>query len=615
MQSDRLFHALTTQNNVGVVHATLDLVVLYANPTILRWMEVDSIDELNIPNMWPYFSENSRALLKKQLELRRGGGSSSYEVELISKKGHRIQILISGSPVVGPNGEVESIISTFSNVSDYKRTMTVLHTIVEAVPDGVLVISDKNEILARNKRFDEIFGPPPSIGDSTAADGVLAHILSQLIEPERFLKHQDEALEGRRSYFPQLELKNGNYVEIFHRLQPMNDGSVRVICARDVTERKRVEERLLHADRMSIVGTLAAGVAHEINNPLTHLVFGLEIINDQLAQEKPPLEPLSDIKSRLDPLVRSASRIAEIVKDLRAFSRTSDERMELLDVRKIFESAFPMINSELKQRGSLYVDFRETPLVYANEGRLTQVFLNLMINAIQAMPVETRDKNQLEVRTSKDSRGRAKIEVIDNGIGIPKEIQSRIFEPFFTTKAVGTGTGLGLSICYNLVQRFQGEIEVVSEPGVATNFTVTFPPAPQLTAEKEASDSTAAEKTHKIILFIDDERAILEMVRSALQEQHTIHAAENGEAALRILKELGPHLDIVICDLMMPVMNGMELFERVREEFPDLAKRFVFITGGAMSAAAQEFIDTVKQPVIYKPFSLKSLRAMIAKPF
>jgi CheY-like chemotaxis protein len=144
---------------------------------------------------------------------------------------------------------------------------------------------------------------------------------------------------------------------------------------------------------------------------------------------------------------------------------------------------------------------------------------------------------------------------------------------------------------------------------------VTFPPAPQLSSKKEKADSTAAEKTHKTILFIDDERAIVDLVRSALQEEHTFYSAENGEAALATLKEFGSQIDLVLCDLMMPVMNGMELYERVRREFPEMAHRFVFVTGGAMSTAAQEFIDTVKQPVVFKPFSLKNLRSMIAKPF
>ena len=609
------FQRMVEHSSVGMIHATLDLDVIYCNTTILDWVECKDVQEFKQKPLWDYFTEESRNQIRKQFQLRRGGQSSTYEVEMRSNSGRLLTVSISGSPIFGENGEVESAIATFSDITKIRRSMRVLNTIIEAVPDGVLVIGKQEDIVAYNKRFADLFDIPAEIMASPKHFPVLEHVLTKFAHPEEFVRQRDQAMIGDLKSSLEFELKDGRFIELNRTRETLTDDALRVICVRDITERKKVEARLLHADRMSIVGTLSAGVAHEVNNPLTHLVLGLEMVSEQLEASSASgiSEFANDLQSQLDPLIRSASRISDIVKDLRAFSHSGDEKTEPLDLVKTIESTLPMINGELRQKGQLELQLESVPLITANEGRITQIMLNLMINALHAMSSDKRDTNILKVATGRDSRGWAFVSVSDTGVGISKDLQKRIFEPFFTTKPVGAGTGLGLSICYNLIQRFGGEIEVMSELGHGATFRVYFPPttAPELISSEAPQES--AEKSNKTILFVDDERAICDMVHSALSSQCTLLTASNGEAALRLLIENGQDIDLVICDLMMPIMNGMELFDRIQTLDPTLAQRFVFVTGGAMNPATQEFIDTVNRPVFYKPFSLKGLRKIIAE--
>ncbi|MCY1073539.1 two-component system sensor histidine kinase NtrB [Archangium lansingense] len=258
--------------------------------------------------------------------------------------------------------------------------------------------------------------------------------------------------------------------------------SLLMVLCRDITERKRLEAQLRMADRMVSAGTLATGVAHEINNPLTFVSANLTYLEEQLTEMMVMPEALPELREVLSETREGVGRIRELVQDLKSFARADDERSGPVDVHRVVDSALRLMRSALRHRTQVVRAFGEVPPVRGNESRLGQVLINLLVNALQALPPRTPDDNRIQVSTWREGPHHVVLQVEDNGQGIPIEIQRRIFEPFFTTKPVGVGTGLGLSICNTIVQGMGGRIEVRSQPGQGTAFQLRLPvdgiPAP-----------------------------------------------------------------------------------------------------------------------------------------
>jgi PAS domain S-box-containing protein len=252
-------------------------------------------------------------------------------------------------------------------------------------------------------------------------------------------------------------------------------GPAIMAITRDVTEHVQMQQRLRIADRMASVGLLAAGVAHEINNPLAYVIANLGYLGEALSRTSPGI---ADSGSEVDDVLKEAhqgcERIKQIVRDLKTFSREDDAPSKPLKVRGVIESAINMAWNEIRHRARLVKDFADVPPVLAKESRLGQVFLNLLVNAAQAIPEGAIDGNEIRV-TVRSEAGRVLVEVRDTGCGIPAETLPRIFDPLFTTKPVGVGTGLGLSISHSIVTGMGGEISVRSEVGKGTTFIVSLP--------------------------------------------------------------------------------------------------------------------------------------------
>jgi PAS domain S-box-containing protein len=247
----------------------------------------------------------------------------------------------------------------------------------------------------------------------------------------------------------------------------------------DVTERKQVEVRLMLASRMASIGTLAAGMAHEINNPLAYVLLNLELVAEQILEisRDAPSGRMRELGTLVAEAREGGERVRKIVGDLKTFSRVDDACSALLDVRRVLEVAATMANNEIRHRARLVKELGEVPLVEGDEARLGQVFINLLVNAAQAIPEGGADANEIRVATRTDGAGRAVVEVRDTGPGMSHEVQARIFDPFFTTKPIGVGTGLGLSICHGIVTALGGEITVQSELGKGAMFQVVLPAA------------------------------------------------------------------------------------------------------------------------------------------
>ncbi|MDX2024517.1 MAG: ATP-binding protein [Deltaproteobacteria bacterium] len=381
--------------------------------------------------------------------------------------------------------------------------------------------------------------------------------------------------------------------------------------ARDVEESLR--RQLMFADRMASVGTLAAGVAHELNNPLTYVTTNISLILEAVNapdQRGDRANLINDIRDMAQEAHAGAERIRKIVLGLKTFSRSEEERKALVEVAPLLDLSVNMTANEIRQRARLVRDYADTPPVWADESRLGQVFINLLINAAQAIEEGNFEANEIALSIATDAAGRVVIEVRDTGHGIAPEHIGRIFDPFFTTNPTGIGTGLGLSICHNIVTALGGHIHVTSVVGQGTTFRVILPAA-QRRAQSNLPPSAPLPQqvANAQVLVVDDEPAIGASLTRALRH-HTVTAVTSGKAALALLKE-GQAYDVVFCDLMMPQMSGMEFFAQMRSEFPQMAERVVFMTGGAFTPKSHAFLDQTPNKCVDKPFEPQLAREIV----
>jgi len=297
------------------------------------------------------------------------------------------------------------------------------------------------------------------------------------------------------------------------------------------------------------------------------------------------------------------------VVDLKTFSRSDDVAAGPVELEKVLDLSTHLAWNEIRHRAKLVKDYAGLPPVLGTESKLGQVFLNLIVNAAQAIPMGQAERNQIRIRGGK-SGDQVWIEVSDTGSGIPPELRERVFEPFFTTKPVGEGTGLGLSIVHNIVKGFGGEVALESTMGQGTTFKVTLPAAKEPSGDDEKTP-VQRKLVGAQVLVVDDEVQVATSVRRTLR-RHQVAIANSGKDALERL-EAGQRFDIIFCDLMMPEMTGMELYELVKARYRDQAERVVFLTGGAFTSAAKNFLDTVTVPHVEKPFDGRQLEAHIER--
>ena len=374
--------------------------------------------------------------------------------------------------------------------------------------------------------------------------------------------------------------------------------------------------RLELSQRMAGLGRLAAGVAHEVNNPLSSVIANLAYVAEELPGA--PLEVRQALREARD----GAERVADVVRGLKTFSRPGDAAHGAIDVRAELEVAIRLARHELRHRATLQVQLDPLPPVVADAHELGQVFLNLLVNAAQSIPEGRADEQRVTVSARADPQGWVVVEITDTGAGIAPDVLDRIFEPFFTTKPLGVGTGLGLAIAHGIVANAGGRIEVESAVGRGSTFRVRLPPAPGAPPAQRAVPAApvtpppgpgAARKPARTgrVLIVDDEPIVARAAERALAGFDVVIATSAAEA-LRLLEE-GAHFDAVLCDLMMPQMTGMELHARVAARSPELGARFVFITGGAFTDAAAEFLRTTPNGWLEKPFDPRGLRAAIER--
>jgi len=412
---------------------------------------------------------------------------------------------------------------------------------------------------------------------------------------------------------------------------PVRDERGRVVGvsgqAIDVTERVRAEaarregaDRLAALERLAAMGRVAAGVAHEINNPLTYVIGALDSAAERLRQGE-----AGDLASLVAEARGGAERVRRIVGDLRLFARSREEAGGSCDAAAVARVAVTMVQNEIRHRARLELELAEVPPAAMAEHRLVQVLVNLLVNACHAIPEGRAGENRIGVAVRAEG-GEVVVEVRDTGVGMSGEVRARIFEPFFTTRGVGEGIGLGLALCQAMVTEVGGRIEVESAPGAGSTFRVRLraaaesaaaaasppppEPAPVAPATPEAPEPPRAVGPLRI-LVVDDEPMVARAV-GRLLGGHQVDLATSGAQALERIRA-GASYQVVICDLMMPDLTGMDLRERLAVEAPALARRMVFLTGGAFTERARAFVEQGDVRVLEKPVDADALRALVAE--
>jgi PAS domain S-box-containing protein len=485
------------------------------------------------------------------------------------------------------------------------------HLVAEASTNVIYDWNLRNNHLEWSPRMKQVFGYDENLSfdwwESSLHPG----------DRDRVVATLQEALSERRKTWGEtyrFRRKNGSWATVIDRGHLLCDDAgipSRLIGEMsDVSGQQLLQARLALTERLASVGTLAAGVAHEINNPLAWITSNLQFALEELAKVKveTSIISLDEVSDALNDARAGADRVSTIVRDLKVFSRAPDEQSGLVDVRRVLESAVTMARNEIRHRANLERRFEDVPLVKGNEGKLSQVFLNLLINAAHAVPEGDVANQSIVVSTGEDKDGNAVVKVRDTGKGIAADVLPQIFDPFFTTKPVGQGTGLGLAICHSIVSSLGGTIQVESTPDRGSTFKVTLPRAAGEVRKSPEPTLTPLPLPRGIVALIDDEPSVLVALQRLLGPYHEVKTFTEARIALDVLPRLKP--DVIFCDVMMPEMSGTEIYHRLLATHPILAERVVFMTGGAFSESARDFLDQAQRPILDKPFTAEGVRRM-----
>lgn len=521
------------------------------------------------------------------------------------------------------------------------------------MPSSILVLGDARDFAERVHRnlgqlgFHVVPAPAdPSAAFLVATDHRPDALLVDIAAPLAFL---DVASRVRRTFdIPVVHLTeraDDDRVELASRTEPdgyVDDvGNPRALAgALDVALRRRPRRHLAdfvggpldpEGDRLAGLGAIAAAMAHEINNPLTWVVGNLALVIDTLhtvrtsvvPQPNHPAMPrnlhrnLEGALNQLERACEGAERIRRIVADLRDFSAPDEMEQRPVDVRGVLDTALRVCGNEIKHRATIVRDYQPVPPVEANQTRLGQVFLNLLVNAVQAIPAGRAEANEIRVRVYPDREldGWVAIEIEDTGSGIPAEYVERVFDPFFTTRPFGEGRGMGLSVAHGLVKDHGGRIAVRSKMGLGSTFTVKLPAAPVREATEDFSVDVdpSVEGRRGRVVVVDDEPLVLDVLSKLIGTLHEVETFTSGSEAIERVVANDPPVDAILCDLMMPDTTGMDVYEAVRAKRPDLADRIVFVTGGAFTDRAMRFLAEVRNPRLEKPFEVRKLFAVLMR--
>ncbi len=530
-----------------------------------------------------------------------------------TESGETTWLSVSSQPLdVRADAPPEAVVVSFTDTTDVRRSEANFRGLIERAPDGILVHRDGKVVFVNPKFFS-------MLGFGSASECVGRPLLD-FVHPEdraMVLEQVSQSVTTGEPAPPLVERLIGRsgevvYVEVIGLPIHFDGVPATLAHARDMTERRRLEDELRAADRLASVGRLAAAVGHEINNPLAYVVGNLDLLDALL---KGDVDAQSAVEARrlLADARDGAERVRGIVRDLKLFSKRDDDAKRAIDVRKVLESSLGIAWNEIRHRARVVKDYGDTPAVHGSEARLGQVFLNLLVNAAQAIPEGNAERHEVRVTTRFETPSAVVVEIRDTGVGIPPDVLRHVFEPFFTTKPAGAGTGLGLAICQTLVTSAGGTIAVDSEVGKGTRVRVTLPASNDQPSSSEPQPSAppTSEPRYRL-LIVDDEPRVAITLRHLLSE-HEVTIVSSGREAIDQLGKADTYFDAILCDLMMGDLTGMDVFEVIKLARPGMQKRMIFMTGGAFTPRASTFVSTIENPCLEKPFPLDDLMRAIRK--
>lgn len=519
---------------------------------------------------------------------------------IVSQSIERFNLLSSNKKLVRELQEVNSNLEI--KVSERTRELlNILHSANESIvtTDNELIIKTVNpktiEIYEKDcvgKKLDELIG---GINFETIIPKILKNS-SYITKHE--VKYGEKHLEISLSQLVDFDTKESFGV---------------IVITDDITEKKKLEIQLLQSAKMSAVGQLAAGVAHEFNNVLSGIVGYTSLAMSRNDVEK--------IREDLNVVEKASNRAIEVVRKLLAFSRQKDEKYILSNIDELIEDSLSLVNNTLSKEGvKIIKHFGKTPPVKVNQNEIQQVVLNMVINAKHAIDenLELSYEDKVIGVTTEAVDGFVKMDISDTGIGIPRENIPKIFEPFFTTKDRNSkepGTGLGLPITYAIIERHGGSIDVDSEIGKGTTFTIWIPfdqpfangNVPQIMDMDKKEQIESARKAN--ILVVDDELYIGDLIRDSLKDQgHNVTVLNNGEEAIEKFKE--HHFDIAFVDYMLPGCTGLEVIKRIRGHNPHTS--LILITGSVNSSIAESAVAEGATSFLQKPFTFDQIRNVVS---
>jgi signal transduction histidine kinase len=363
------------------------------------------------------------------------------------------------------------------------------------------------------------------------------------------------------------------------------------------------------ADRLTTLGTLTAAIGHELNNPLTYVIANLHHVLEVLSG--PSCDHLNpELIECMQDALGGAERAARIVRDMRALASQDKPRIEPVDIEAALELAIRQTSNHIRHRAQLTRRFRPVTTVDAEGARLTQVFVNLLLNAAQAIPDGQAKRNEISVALEMQAES-VVVQISDSGQGIDPDVLPHVFEPFFTTKPVGEGTGLGLAISRAIVGSYGGELILQSNSGSGTTARVSLPAGKLKKSGAPAATRATTGQKRARILVIDDDSLILGTIKRILGREHDVTTLADSRDTLSCLAN-NPPFDLLLCDLIMPDMTGMQIHAELIKRSPELANRMLFMSGGAFTPESQAFIDREQVKPLEKPFTPKSLSADVS---
>jgi two-component system NtrC family sensor kinase len=654
--------ALAENSPIAIIEWDPDLRVRYWNPRaeeIFGWKEEEVLGGYPAAEGRPFIYEEDANVAWASVQRLKTGEERWNRVRSRNyrRDGTVIHCEWYSYTLRDASGQLRCILSQIVDVTERDQTLVRLEeserrfkATFEMAAVGLALVGVDGHILSVNTRLAEILGYAPEelsqlhFSDVTHSEDVepdldmsrkmLDGVLTMYALEKRYICKSGESvycnltvsLVRRRDGTPDYFIGVVEDISRRHRAELERDA----LLAREHMARTEAEElvrsrsaeleatrsALVQAERLATAGQLAAGVGHEINNPLAYVLANVTYALEELARLEVPTPDvdMEEVHKALLQAQLGAMRIRDIVRDLRIFARGDPEAIGPVDVQAALEFSISMATHELRQRARLFRNYEPVPFVQANESRLGQVFLNLLINAAQAIPEgAAADDHQVTVTTRAGAKGWVVVEVSDTGKGINPEHLSHIFEPFFTTKPVGVGTGLGLSVCHGIVTGLGGQLQVESHPGRGTTFRVLLPvggqpalpaPPPQAVAPPQAVSS-------RRVLVIDDDPEVSLALARIIGAPHGVELAETARDAKERLLTRREDYDVIFCDLMMPDITGMDLHDAIAAQRPEILGRLVFMSAGAFTPRAASFLEQHSARRIEKPFDPVRVRSFL----